>query len=73
MTTALLTGLGWILVYWAGAGTWGATGIAFALGFAFGLLALYRGWEEPLPQEAKGVIIHGEGRRCSVASCTTDA
>jgi uncharacterized membrane protein YeiH len=56
--TALLTGSVWILVYWAGAGTWWAMGIAFAVGFTFRLLALYRGWEEPMPSEPKGVIVH---------------
>jgi uncharacterized membrane protein YeiH len=56
--TALLTGSVWILVYWAGAGTWAAAGFAFAVGFAFRLLALYRGWEEPMPSEPKGVIVH---------------
>ena len=56
--TALLTGLVWILVYWAGAGTWWAAGIAFVVGFVFRLAALYRGWEEPLPKEPKGVRIH---------------
>jgi uncharacterized membrane protein YeiH len=60
--TALLTGLVWILVYWAGAGTWWAAGIAFVVGYAFRTLALFRGWEEPLPEEAQGVVIHGEGR-----------
>jgi uncharacterized membrane protein YeiH len=60
--TALVTGAVWILVYWAGAGTWWAMGVAFAVGFTLRLLALYRGWEEPIPQEAKGVVIHGERR-----------
>jgi len=60
--TALLTGGVWILVYWAGAGTWWAAGIAFVAGYTLRTLALFRGWEEPLPEEAKGVVIHGEGR-----------
>ena len=56
--TALLTGAVWILVYWAGAGTWWAAGIAFAVGFSFRLLAMFYGWEEPLPKEPHGVVIH---------------
>jgi uncharacterized membrane protein YeiH len=56
--TALLTGAVWIVVYWAGAGTWAAAGIAFAVGFVFRLLALYYGWEEPMPSEPKGVVVH---------------
>ena len=67
--TALLTGAVWILVYWAGAGTWWAAGIAFAVGFTFRLLALFYGWEEPMPAEPKGVVMHKDsvlfGRKLS--------
>jgi hypothetical protein len=31
-------------------------------GFALRIAALYRGWEEPLAIEPKGVVIHGEHR-----------
>ena len=67
--TALLTGLVWILVYWAGAGTSWAAGIAFAVGFSFRLIAMFYGWEEPLPKEPKGVVVHKDsvlfGRKLS--------
>jgi uncharacterized membrane protein YeiH len=67
--TALLTAAVWIALYWAGASTWLAAGIAFAVGFCFRLAALYRGWEEPLPPEPKGVVIHKDhvllGRKLS--------
>jgi len=56
--TGALTGMTWILVYWAGAGTWWAAGIAFVVGFVFRLSALYFGWEEPMPSEPKGAVIH---------------
>jgi uncharacterized membrane protein YeiH len=59
---ALLTGAVWILAYWAGAGTWVAASIAFAVGFATRLVALYRGWEEPLAGEPAGVYVHSDGR-----------
>jgi hypothetical protein len=62
VATAFITGLAWILVYWAGANTWVALAVAFAIGFSFRLTALFRAWEEPLPKEAKGVVIHGDGR-----------
>jgi uncharacterized membrane protein YeiH len=39
--TALLTGLVWILIDWAGLSTWWAAGIAFAVGFSFRLLAMF--------------------------------
>ena len=67
--TALLTGLVWILVYWAGAGTWWAAGIAFVVGFSFRLVALFRGLEEPMPKEPKGIVVHKDsvllGRKLS--------
>ena len=67
--TALLTGLVWILVYWAGVGTWWAAGIAFVIGFIFRLLAMFYGWEEPMPREPKGVVVHKDsvlfGRKLS--------
>lgn len=57
----------WILVYGTGAGTWWAAGIALAVGFSFRLVALFRGWEEPLAAEPKGVVVHKDhvlfGRR----------
>jgi len=59
---AALTGFVWILVDWAGAGIWWATGIAFVVGFTVRMLALYRGWEEPLAKEPKGVYMHSDGR-----------
>jgi hypothetical protein len=46
----------------AGAGTWWAAGIALWPGFSVRVAALYRGWEEPLAKEPKGVVLHQEGR-----------
>jgi uncharacterized membrane protein YeiH len=60
--TALLTAGVWLLVYWAGLGTWWAAGISFVVGFAFRVAALYRGWEEPLATEPAGVYKHDDGR-----------
>jgi uncharacterized membrane protein YeiH len=59
---ALLTGIVWVLAYWAGLGTWWSAGIAFAIGFGLRILALYRGWEEPLAKEPAGVYVHDDGR-----------
>jgi len=67
--TALLTGAVWILVYWTGAGTWWSAGIAFAVGFSFRLIAMFYGWEEPMPKEPKGIVVHKDnvlfGRKLS--------
>jgi uncharacterized membrane protein YeiH len=64
---ALLTGVVWVVLYWAiveqaGASIWWATLIAFAVGYTLRVLALYRGWEEPLAPEPAGVYRHDDGR-----------
>jgi len=59
---ALLTGAVWIACYAAGLGTWWCAGVAFVIGFTVRLLALYRGWEEPLAKEPQGVYKHDDGR-----------
>jgi uncharacterized membrane protein YeiH len=64
---AALTGLIWVILYWlivqqAGAIIWWPTLIAFAVGYALRLTALYRGWEEPLAAEPVGVYRHDDGR-----------
>jgi uncharacterized membrane protein YeiH len=59
---ALLTGIVWVICAWAGLNTWWSAGIAFVIGYTVRLLALYRGWEEPLAKEPKGVYKHDDGR-----------
>lgn len=62
VTTAVLTGSVWILCDWAGAGTWLSAIVAFSVGFTFRVVALYRGWEERLPVEPAGAMVHDDGR-----------
>jgi uncharacterized membrane protein YeiH len=62
VSIALLTGAVWIACDAAGLGTWGSAGISFAIGFTVRLIALYRGWEEPLAKEPAGVYQHSDGR-----------
>ncbi|HEX9099913.1 MAG TPA: TRIC cation channel family protein [Candidatus Dormibacteraeota bacterium] len=62
VTIALLTGAVWIACDAAGLGTWGSAGISFTVGFTVRLIALYRGWEEPLAREPAGVYQHSDGR-----------
>jgi len=62
VTTAVLTGLVWIVADSLGAGEPLAAGAAFAVGFTLRVYALYYGWEEPLAHEPKGVVKHGNGR-----------
>ena len=59
---AALTGLTWILVYWAGGNTWIAAGVAFVIGYALRVAALWYAWEEPLASEPAGVYQHSDGR-----------
>lgn len=62
VVTALLTGLVWIGCDAIGLGVWWSAGISFAVGFTARVLALYRGWEEPLAKEPAGVYRHSDGR-----------
>jgi uncharacterized membrane protein YeiH len=62
VTIAALTGLVWILTYWATGNTWIALGIAFIVGFSVRVLCLWYAWEEPLASEPTGVYQHSDGR-----------
>jgi len=59
---AALTGLIWVLCATAGLNTWVCAAIAFVIGYTLRVTALYRGWEEPLAKEPKGVYLHDDGR-----------
>jgi hypothetical protein len=60
--TAVLTGVVWLACHEAGLSSDASAGVAFVAGFTFRLVALSRGWEEPLAREPKGVYIHRDGR-----------
>ena len=62
VTIAAFTGLIWVICDAAGLNAWWSAGISFAVGFTVRLLALYRGWEEPLAKEPAGVYQHSDGR-----------
>jgi uncharacterized membrane protein YeiH len=62
VTTAILTGVVWMLCIVADASTWVAAIVAFAIGFTFRVVALYKGWEEPIPKEPAGALVHEDGR-----------
>ena len=64
---ALMTGIVWVVLYWlivekGGASVWWPTLISFAIGYTVRVLALYRGWEEPLAKQPMGVYKHDDGR-----------
>jgi uncharacterized membrane protein YeiH len=62
VSIAALTGLVWVICDAAGLGAWWSAGISFVIGFTVRVLALYRGWEEPLAKEPAGVYQHSDGR-----------
>lgn len=62
VATAVLTGAVWAAANALGAGTWVCAGIALVIGFTFRIIALYRGWEEPLAKEPQGAYQHTDGR-----------
>jgi uncharacterized membrane protein YeiH len=59
---AALTGLVWVVCDAAGLNVWWSAGISFVIGFTIRVIALYRGWEEPLAKEPAGVYQHSDGR-----------
>lgn len=62
VSIAALTGLVWILTFWATDNTWVALGVAFVVGYVVRVAALWYGWEEPLAKEPTGVYQHSDGR-----------
>lgn len=63
VVTAAGTGLIWVLLdEMTGLPYWATVLIALAIGFTFRILALYRGWEEPLPKVPAGIHIHADRR-----------
>lgn len=62
VVTAAATGLIWILLDATPLPGWSAVIIAFLVGFVFRVIALYRGWEEPLAAEPKGIRVHADRR-----------
>jgi uncharacterized membrane protein YeiH len=62
VTIALLTGVIWVICAGAGLPTWASAAVSFAIGYTVRMVALYRGWEEPLAKEPAGVYQHSDGR-----------
>ena len=61
VSIALLTGVVWVLCDWAGLNAWVSAATAFVVAYVAHVLALFRGWEEPLAKPA-GVYQHSDGR-----------
>jgi hypothetical protein len=59
---ALLAGTIWTWSSGRARGPGGRPGSRWWPGFSVRVAALYRGWEDPLAKEPKGVVIHQAGR-----------
>jgi uncharacterized membrane protein YeiH len=62
VSIAALTALVWVICDAIGLGIWGSFAVSFVTGYTVRVLALYRGWEEPLAKEPAGVYKHDDGR-----------
>lgn len=60
--TALLAAVVWVICDAAGLNVWVCAGIAFVVAYTTRVVAMYRGWEEPLPKEPPGVHQRDDGR-----------
>ena len=58
VSVAVLTGVVWIVLFTLGLNTWICAGASFAIGYVVRVLAMYRGWEEPLAPGPMGVHVH---------------
>jgi uncharacterized membrane protein YeiH len=62
VSIAALTALIWVICDAIGLGVWVSFIVSFVICYTVRVLALYRGWEEPLAKEPKGVYKHDDGR-----------
>ena len=60
--TALLAAVAWVICDAAGLNDWISAGVAFVVAYTVRMLAMWRGWEEPMPKEPKGVYLHDDSR-----------
>ncbi len=60
--TALLAGVVWAICDAADLNVWICAAIAFVVAYTVRVLAMYRGWEEPLAKEPPGVVVHDNAR-----------
>jgi uncharacterized membrane protein YeiH len=63
--TALLGAFVWVICDAAGLNNWISTGVAFVVAYTIRVLAMWRGWEEPMPKQPPAVHPHDDGRPCS--------
>lgn len=59
---AVLTGAVWLTCFALELNTWACAATALVVGYVLRVIALYRGWEEPLAKGPRGVYLHSDGR-----------
>ena len=62
VVAAAMTGGVWLVCDSFHLSAWACALISVAVGFTFRVVALYRGWEEPLAKEPTGTYQHSDGR-----------
>jgi hypothetical protein len=72
VVTAVLTGSVWVLVYWAGANTWIAAGVAFVVGFSFGMSPSIEDGKNRWPRSPPEPTFTPKAARFSAASSTAN-
>lgn len=60
--TALLAAIVWVVCDTFDLNEWVCAGTAFAISYTVRVLAMLRGWEEPMPKQQPGVRGHDDGR-----------
>jgi uncharacterized membrane protein YeiH len=60
--TALLAALVWVICDAAGLNNWVSASVAFVVAYTVRVLAMWRGWEEPMPKQPPGVYPHADER-----------
>ena len=62
MGTALLAALVWVTCDAADLNDWVSASVAFVVAYTVRVLAMWRGWEEPMPKQPPGVHPHADER-----------
>ena len=62
MGTALLASLVWVICDATGLNVWICAGVAFLVAYTVRVLAIYRGWEEPLAKKLPDVDRPDDGQ-----------
>ena len=60
--SVLLAAVVWVICDAAGLNDWISAGVAFVVAYTVRMLAMWRGWEEPMPKQPESVNLHDNNR-----------